>query len=223
MLRGLRRQRADRGVVLTALWHSQTGSRADVHLRQRLGVRSDEMLYVHTGNLVLGRNIPLILDSFSSSPHHVLFLGDGPMRSQVQAAGAEHPNIHWMPPVDPDLIVAHTREADVGLCLIEDQLDLSDRLSSPNKLTEALAAHTPALCTDLIEARRMLGDLAETWVMKDASELDLALRRISKTDVADFRAAWSGVPEWSQVVLPLVEAYRRLLAERHGPAGRVKE
>lgn len=195
---------------------------ADVQLRKRLGVRPDEMLYVHTGNLVRGRNIPLILDSFSSSPHHVLFLGDGALKSQVRSAEAEHSNIHWMPPVDPDLIVAHTREADVGLCLIEDQLDLSDRLSSPNKLTEALAANTPALCTDLIEARRMLGALAKTWVLNDVTDLSLALRRISKTDVATFRAAWPGVPEWPEVVRPLVEAYRGLLAERHGPDGRTE-
>lgn len=184
---------------------------ADVGLRQAIGVRPEEMLYVHTGHLVDGRNIPLILKSFSSSPHHVLFLGDGPMRSQVLSTAAEHPNIHWMAPVDPDMIVAHTREADVGLCLIEDQLDLSDRLSSPNKLTEALAGGIPALCTDLIEARRLLGDLADKWILKEVDDLGPALRRISKEDVADFREAWSGVAEWSEEVRPLVEAYRHLL------------
>lgn len=187
---------------------------AEVDLRERLGVGADEMLYVHTGHLVRGRNIPLILDSFSASSHHVLFLGDGPMRADVLATSAAHPNVHWMAPVDPDLVVAHVREADVGLCLIEEQLDLSDRLSSPNKLTEALAANTPALCTDLVEARRVLGDLAGTWVLGDVSELGRALSRISKEDVAAFRAVWTGVPDWADEVQSLVAAYRDVFAAR---------
>jgi hypothetical protein len=118
---------------------------AVVHLRDRLGVGEEEMLYIHTGHLVEGRNIPRILQAFSASPHHVVFLGDGPMRTDVVAAGTGHPSIHWLPPVDADLIVAHAREADVGLCLIEEQLDLSDRLSSPNKLMEAWRP-TPRPC-----------------------------------------------------------------------------
>ena len=74
-----------------------------------------------------------------------------------------------------DGLYYHLRQlADGGL--IEEQLDLSDQLSSPNKLTEALAGHTPALCTDLVEARRMLGDLAETWVLKDANQLESSLQ-----------------------------------------------
>ena len=184
---------------------------ADVGLRRRLGIAPDEMLYVHTGHLARGRNIPRILEAFAGSPHHVLFLGDGPLRPDVDAATSAHATIHWLPPVDPDLVVAHMREADVGLCLIEAQLDLSKRLSSPNKLTEALAAGTPALCTDLIEARRVLGDRSETWVLRDIGELEGALHRISHADVADFRAGWSGVPTWSVEVQPLVEAYRRIV------------
>jgi glycosyltransferase involved in cell wall biosynthesis len=188
---------------------------ADVGLRKILEVRDDEMLYVHTGHLVAGRNIPLILEAFSASPHHVLFLGDGPMKADVLAARESCAYIHWMAPVDPDLIVAHMREADVGLCLIEEKLDLSDRLSSPNKLMEALAADTPALCTDLIEARRLLGSLAETWVLGDIRDLPEALKRIEKADVAEFRATWSGVPDWSAEVQPLVDAYRTMVATPH--------
>jgi glycosyltransferase involved in cell wall biosynthesis len=190
---------------------------AEVGLRQRLDIGAEEMLYVHTGHLAGGRNIPRILEAFSRSPHHVLFLGDGPLRPDVVAAGAAFANIHWMPPVEADLIVAHMREADVGLCLIEADLDLSKQLSSPNKLTEALAAGTPALCTDLIEARRVLGALSETWVLRDIDELEDALQRISHQEVADFRASWSGVPAWSDEVRPLVEAYRGIVGSAPDP------
>lgn len=184
---------------------------AQVHFREALGVRSDEMLYLHTGYLVEGRNIPLILEAFAGSEHHVAFLGDGPFRDAVLAAAASHSNIHWVPPVDADLIVAHMREADVGLCLIEHHRDLSDRLSSPNKLLEALAADTPALCTDLVEARRLLGPLADAWILADATiDLPNALRRIGKGDVAAFRSQWVGTTTWDQEIEPLVAAYSRL-------------
>lgn len=186
---------------------------ADVRLRERLGVSAGEMLYVHTGNLVEGRNIPLILRAFSSSEHHVLFLGDGHLRGSVLGAATAHPNIHWLQPVEPDLIVAYVKEADVGLCLIDDQHDLSNKFSSPNKLLEALVANTPALCSNLPEARRLLGPLASTWILDDsAAQLDGALARIGKDDVRAFRQAWSGTTTWQEEIEPLVAAYERFTA-----------
>lgn len=189
---------------------------AEVHLRERLGVTPNEMLYIHTGNLVEGRSIPLILAAFSSSVHHVVFLGDGHLREAVVTASVLHANIHWLPPVDPDLIVAHAREADVGLCLIEDQLDLSDRLSSPNKLLESLAADVPPLCSDLIEARRLLGPLAEKWMLADPrTQLAGFLERIVKADVEQFKSTWPGATRWEVEVQPLVDAYRGLPVPGH--------
>lgn len=186
---------------------------AGVRFRERLGISDDEMLYVHTGHLVDGRNIPLILRAFAGTTHHVAFLGDGPHRPDVEAAATAHPNIHWVPPVEPELIVAHVREADVGLCLIERQSSLSDRLSSPNKLMESLAAGIPALCTDLVEARRHLGAQADRWILVDPErELAGALASITKDDVATFRSTWPGVRPWAEEVAPLVQAVRGAVA-----------
>lgn len=186
---------------------------AEVGVREALAVAPYEMLYIHTGNLVDGRNIPLILSTFSSSPHHVVFLGDGYLRKAVLAASAMHTNIHWLPPVEPDLIVAHVREADVGLCLIENQLDLSDRFSSPNKLLESLAADVPPLCSELVEARILLGPLADRWILSDpTTQLVAALTRIGKADVEQFKSEWPGATTWQLEVEPLVAAYRDLFA-----------
>lgn len=185
---------------------------AKAGLRASLGVRDDEMLYVHTGHLVDGRNIPLILRAFSASPHHVVFLGDGPYRQSVEDAGALHPSIHWMAPVHPDLIVAHVREADVGLCLIERQTSLSDRLSSPNKLMEALAAGIPALCTDLVEARRQMGGQADRWILTDAEkQLPGALNSIGQADCRRFGEAFVGVAPWEEEVARLTHAVEQLV------------
>jgi glycosyltransferase involved in cell wall biosynthesis len=195
---------------------------AEVRLREHLGITPEEMLYIHTGHLVEGRNIPLILSAFSGRPEHVVFLGDGYLRDAVLAAAAASPNIHWVAPVSPDLVVAHVREADVGLCLIEDQRDLSDKLSSPNKLLEPLAAGVPPLCSDLVEARRRLGSLADDWILRVPSiEIESALDRIGKADVEKFRSQWPGMRQWTSEVEPLLAAYRQLahpaLPGRHTP------
>jgi glycosyltransferase involved in cell wall biosynthesis len=186
-----------------------------VGLRERLGVSPDDMLYVHTGHLTIGRNIPLVLETFAKSAHHVVFIGNGPLQPDVTAAAAASPNIHWLPSVSHDLVVAHVREADAGLCLIEVQMDLSYRLATPNKLLEALVAGTPALCSDMVEARRLLGDLAADWVLADPThDLAAALERIGKGDVERFRARWRTELTWDDEVAPLIAAYRCALDER---------
>lgn len=185
---------------------------ADCRLRERLGISKDEMLYIHTGHLTEGRSIPLILEAFSRSEHHVLFLGDGHLRSQVVEYAARHPNIHWLAPVDPDLIVAHVREADVGLCLVDVKIGLSDYLSTPNKLMESLVADRPALCTPLVEAERLLGPTRRSWILASPdSELEDALRRITKEKVAAFVDDWPGLGTWDEEITPLVSAYSALL------------
>lgn len=181
-------------------------------LRDRLGIGTSPLLFVHTGHLVIGRNIPLILEAFAGSEHHVVFLGDGPFRSQIEEAGARSPNIHWLPPVDHDRIVSNVREADVGLCLIDVHQALSDQLSSPNKLLESLAAGIPALCTELVEARRLLGDLADEWILADpVDDLVPALRRISRADCERFTQEFPGLKPWSEDVAPLTAAIGGLL------------
>ena len=179
-------------------------------LREQIGVDSNALLYVHTGNLGAGRNIPLILREFEQRPHlNLLFLGDGPLLKMVSDASARCPNIHHLPPVSPYSVVGQMRGADVGLCLMETGNSLNMRFATPNKLFEALFANTPSLTSDLVEARALLGGLSDTWVLQDVQkDLGSALDRISKNDVLQFLEDWRGVPSWDHQVEPLVNAYR---------------
>ena len=185
---------------------------AETRFRERLGIRDDELMYVHTGHLSVGRNIPLMLTAFAGSPHHVVFLGDGAYREAVLEAGRRNPNIHWAEPVEPDLLVAHVKEADAALCLIELGDSLSLQFSSPNKLSEALAAGVPALCSDLPHARQLLGERADRWVLQDPErELAEAIASITKADCDAFRASWPGLRSWDEEVAPLTTAIEGVL------------
>ena len=155
----------------------------------------------------------MILRTFEQVQNaHVVFVGAGALLPEVERAAATHPNIHRLPPMEPDQVLAMTRGADVALCLIESGC-LSHRMSTPNKMMEAFAAGVPALCSPLSEARRYLGDQADTWVLEDPQrELVSALERITRKDIAAFIAPT--IPTWEEGATRLREAYERALAAR---------
>lgn len=200
------------GVEPVVVTNSPVDSGERVDLRTRLSVPDDALLYIHVGFITTGRSVPLILDVFSRHPEaHVVFLGDGALRPEVERAAEEFPNIHWLPSVAPDEVVAHVRGADVGLCLIEHSC-LSMALSTPNKLMEALKAGIPPLCSDLVEARRILGDSARTWVLEDpSSQLESAIAQITPADVERFKADPPKILTWDEQAVSLVASYARAL------------
>ena len=181
-------------------------------LRGELGLRDDEVLFVHTGHLTEGRNIPLILEEFAAGArHHVLFVGAGDMQSLVDEAAARSPFIHRMDPVPPDEVVSVVAGADMSLSLIE-TLSQSYAWGSPNKLFEALAAGTPPVASDLPEARRRLGSLAGDLVLSSPKDqLRGFLARLDRPRALSFREHLAPLPTWEEGVDPLVEAYRDLL------------
>lgn len=191
------------------------GSRSD--LRRSLGLELDDMVFMHTGHLAEGRNIRLLLSTFAEMPtKHLILMGVGPLSSIVSEAAMSLDNVHWVLPVAPNAVVAQMRQVDVGICLIEDK-SLSLRLSLPNKFYEALCAGTPSLITDLVEPRRVLGDLADTWtVSAERGALQEKVRALTRCDVDRFRANHPDVGSWDVQVAPLVRAYGNLLTRASG-------
>ena len=73
------------------------------------------------GGFVYGRSIDLILNSFSSDLDkvHLAFIGSGILENKIRSVARLHSNVHHEP-VPSDQVITHAREADIGLCLIED-------------------------------------------------------------------------------------------------------
>nr|WP_315281183.1 glycosyltransferase [uncultured Actinomyces sp.] len=201
------------GVDPVVVTNAPTGAEGVIDLRARLGIPEGALLYLHSGYLAPGRNIPLILRAFEQvTSAHVVFVGSGALLPEVERAAASHPNIHHLPPVEPEQVLAMTRGADVALCLIESGC-LSHRMSTPNKMMEAFAAGVPALCSPLAEARRYLGDQAPAWVLEDPErDLASALRHITREDIEAFTAPT--IPTWEEGAARLRKAYERALAAR---------
>ena len=200
------------GVDPVVVTNAPTGADGVIDLRARLGIPEGALLYLHSGYLAPGRNIPLILRAFAQVGAHVVFVGSGALLPEVERAAASHPNIHHLPPVEPEQVLAMTRGADVALCLIESGC-LSHRMSTPNKMMEAFAAGVPALCSPLAEARRYLGDQAPAWVLEDPEhDLASALRHITRDEIDAFEAP--RIPTWEEGAARLRKAYERALAAR---------
>lgn len=208
----------------TVLTNTPIDDGQSVDLRSRFGIPDEALVYIHVGFITDGRNVPLMLREFAAHPEaHIVFLGDGHMRRLVEEAARTSPNIHWHPPVGPDAVVAHVRGADVGLCLIE-YASLSDELSTPNKLMEALSAGIPPLSSGLFEARRLIGpEASKTWILDSPEEqLAGALRRITKEDVAEFKTHWEGLPGWDAQAQDLIDAYREAIVNKGASKRRKK-
>lgn len=189
--------------------------RDGIDLRVVTGIADDRRLFVHTGNLVPGRNIPLLVDVFARCPEFgdIVFVGDGPLRTLTDSAAARFPNVHRVPAVSPSHIVRTISSADAAFCLIETDSS-SYSMSSPNKLFEALAAGVPVICSDLNEARNLLSPVWSDWsVVNPEEDLEGYLRRLSWSHFDRFKAAMNRLDTWEDEVSPLLDAYRCSLEE----------
>jgi glycosyltransferase involved in cell wall biosynthesis len=185
-----------------------------VNIRERLSVPADPRLFIHVGHLAEGRNIPAILEAFSSPgvEAHILFLGSGLLESLVQEYCERFPNIHQLPPVPPEQVVDYVSECDVGLCLIEPSC-LSYRLSLPNKALEYVMASRPFFFTDLPEVRRFLGPEFDSWcIANPVQELAKAIQVLTATTIEGAKAAINSLSlrTWDEEVEDMIAAYVRI-------------
>jgi len=104
------------------------------------------------------------------------------------------------------------READCGLCLIED-VSLSDRLCLPNKLFEYAFAGIPVLASRLHEIARVVNEYRlGACCDNDADSIEAAVLKIEREGLARPEADLTEL-SWDTQAKRLQEAYRQLLLD----------
>jgi glycosyltransferase involved in cell wall biosynthesis len=131
-------------------------------LRAATGLGKQVPLIAYTGGVGReGRGLHLVLQAMLLLPDfHFVILGprhvknDEWLLEQAKAIGVSQ-RVHLLPPVPADQVIHATKDADIGVCPIQDA-SLSYRFSMPNKLFEMVLAGLPIAVSDLPEMGRFV-------------------------------------------------------------------
>ena len=134
-------------------------------LRGASGIPGAAPVILYHGALAAGRGVEQLLAALLEpglEAAHLVLLGFGPSRRELARLAAD-PDLggrcHFLDPVPPDELLPWVASADVAAMPIQ-PTTLNHRLSTPNKLFEALAAGVPAVASDFPAMREIV---AEDW------------------------------------------------------------
>lgn len=157
-------------------------------LRAATGIAAGTPILLYHGGLAPGRGIDTLLAAIREpglEDAHLVFLGFGPWAARVRALAADRSTagrVHALPPVPPDELLEWVAGADVAIAPIE-PTTLNHRLSTPNKVFEALAAGVPVVASDFPQLRAIVdgvgdGPLGAVADPRDAPAVAIAVRSI---------------------------------------------
>ena len=125
------------------------GVESDVrYFHDLFNIPEADLVFVYVGNLCQGRGIKLLLRAFSQGVNsHVVFIGQGVLEEEIFEVSKSNLNVHLHNSVPHEELVTLVKNADVGLCIIEN-VSLSDYYCLPNKLFEYCFSGLPVLASD---------------------------------------------------------------------------
>lgn len=183
------------------------------YLRNKFNISDCGVIFIYLGIIGKGRGIEISLDAFSRcNPHaHLVMVGYGALVPMVKDFASQFSNIHYHEAVPHDEVVLVARNADVGLCLIEN-VSLSDYYCLPNKLFEYAFAGLYVLSCNFPEIRRVVDrhDLGSTCDL-DSESLVSEIEKIC-VDGVRHEAKDLSLLSWETQALRLQETYLGLLA-----------
>jgi glycosyltransferase involved in cell wall biosynthesis len=202
-------------------------------LRTRIGVGPAERVVLYHGSITVGRGLERLIAAFDDARlarAHLVIMGFGPLRPTLEdlaERSSASARIHLLPPVPPDELTTWVAGADVAAMPIE-PTTLNHRLSSPNKLFEAIAAGVPVVGPDFVEFRRVVnadafGPLGVLHADHDpttiASAID-ALAALPDDELAVYRSRCRRAAalrwNWAAEADTLVSLYARMSAAQVG-------
>ena len=187
-----------------------------IALRDAYGIGPSAILFIYLGGISDGRGVRIILDAFAdpSVKHHVLFMGAGPLESEVVASAMANPRIHHRKPVPPSEVVSYVVGADVGLCMYEDTC-LNHRYCLPNKLFESIISGLPVVASNLPDQARLVEDYHAGWIVEpNSASLAKLLAGLTLDRVENLKTGFSDRVSnlcWSNEENNLADVYRILL------------
>jgi glycosyltransferase involved in cell wall biosynthesis len=193
-------------------------------LRDHLDDGATASIVLHQGAPAIDRGCEALISALCHLPAdvHVVFLGSGEpafsahLRDLARRLGVEG-RMRLVDSVRLDQLLAWTREADVGVALLEDTC-LNHRLALPNKLFEYIAAGIPVVVSDLPDLRRIVNHYNIGWTATPgdaraiAQAISLALEEPRDPRLDENLARAAAELRWSQESRRLTAVYELLAA-----------
>lgn len=142
-------------------WASE-GARPD-HLRRALALPRRTPIVLYHGGFMPDRGLPQLIEALRDpalDKAHLVLLGSGVQEGHLREMAGDSGSggrVHLLPPVTPDELLDWVASADVAV-MPNQPRTLNERLSTPNKLFEALAVGVPVVSSDFAERRRIIVD-----------------------------------------------------------------
>ena len=191
-----------------------------------LGLPPGETVVLYHGGLSPSRGIEQLIAAIRLADGATLVLmGYGPLEARLQSIASDPSTggrVRLMPAVAPDVLHDWIASADIAAMPIQGDT-LNHRLTTPNKLFEAMAAGVPAIVSDLpgmapIVTATGCGVLVDP---ADPAAIAAAIRRFQELPEADM-AAWRvrcvaaahETYNWESQVERLLGAYTNLTGKR---------
>jgi len=186
------------------------------NLKRKFDLKEGDILFIYQGGLAAGRGIEHLLEIFSkvNKDRHIVFMGYGLLSTKTQEYAEINHNIHYLPAVPPEDVLAHTTTADIGIYLMEN-ICLNHYYSLPNKLFEYILAGLPVIINDLPDQRSIIEQFNCGWIAAESDKEiigfinNIDFEEISKKKEGS-RYAQNNL-SWENEANVLLEEYNRIL------------
>ena len=193
------------------LSHKKISSYRGNYFHKEFNINNSTLIFLYLGFLTKGRGIEKIIDAFDSDQinSHVVFVGYGNMKDYILKASKNNRKIHYHEAVKHDEVVKLSRNADVGLCLIE-KISLSDYYCLPNKLFEYAFSGLPVLASDFPELKKMVHKFKLGLCCKiETRAIEVAIKKIERNPLPKVDSDLSEL-SWKSQENKLINAYRSI-------------
>ncbi len=145
--------------------------------------RPGERLAVYAGGYTPNRGLENVVRAFDGiADCRLVMIGWGPLEGRLKQLGSRE-NVVFLPPVDPDDVVASVAGADIGIASYM-PVGLNNELAAPNKVFEYLHAGLALAASDLPDIRTVVDrhKVGALFDSADPSSIRTALRGLLSGD-----------------------------------------
>lgn len=186
-------------------------------LREKLGLKKSQMVFLYQGMLGKGRGIEVLLNAFETRKTNdavIVFMGFGALKELIEDFASRNENIFFIPAVSYAEIPMYTGSADFGVNSVEPTC-LSYKYSLPNKLFEYIQSEIPVLTNPLPDCAALVnefkvGKVIPAWNVDAINEVVSEVLREDLSVYQPHLKSAKKILNWEVEEQVLISAYKSI-------------